>query len=256
MSETTRAPEAVAVAEMLADPFEPREVKFKPSMVKNNRCLAMAYVDARVIQDRLDEAVGVENWRDNYIQLPDNSVQCRLSVRINGRWITKEDVGSPSEQPDAGDRRKSAFSDALKRAAVKFGIGRYLYRLPSSWVDYDPVKKQIVSPPQLPVWALPKSQAPKAAPPKQAAAPPKLEQPKTEEQHRATLFAAKTFADLVNAWNAIPKRFQPQLAEVKDARKAALLPKPAEQPPIEPGERDADGNPILFRNDAAPGAPH
>jgi hypothetical protein len=40
------------------------------------------------------------------------------------------DVGGPSEQPDEGDRVKAAFSDALKRAAVKFGIGRYLYRLP------------------------------------------------------------------------------------------------------------------------------
>src|SRR5207302_5686984 len=44
----------------------------------------------------------------------------------------------------------AAFSDALKRAAVKFGIGRFLYRLPAQWVDYDPQRRQFVRPPTLP----------------------------------------------------------------------------------------------------------
>src|SRR5207248_3090638 len=57
------------------------------------------------------------------------------------------------EQPDGGDRLKAAFSDALKRTAVKLGIGRYLYRLPQQWVDYDPAKKQFAMPPRLASWA-------------------------------------------------------------------------------------------------------
>src|SRR6476646_3070340 len=118
-----------ALAAALSAPFDPKDVKFKPQMVKNNRCLAMAYIDARLIQDRLDEVLGVENWQDQYDMLTDGSVMCRLRVKLGGRWITKTDVGSPSEQPDSGDRLKAAFSDALKRAAVKFGIGRYLYRI-------------------------------------------------------------------------------------------------------------------------------
>jgi hypothetical protein len=146
-----------ALAMALSAPFAPKDVKFKPQMVKNNRCLAMAYIDARLIQDRLDEVLGVENWQDRYDILTDGSVMCRLRVKLGGRWITKSDVGSPSDQPDSGDRLKAAFSDALKRAAVKFGIGRYLYRLPAQWVDYDPVKKQIVQPPQLPGFAIPQS---------------------------------------------------------------------------------------------------
>ena len=28
---------------------------------------------------------------------------------------------------------------------MKFGVGRYLYRLPAVWMDYDPIKKLIVS---------------------------------------------------------------------------------------------------------------
>lgn len=163
-----------AITEALSTPFEPREVKFKPQMVKNNRALAIAYVDVRLIEDRLDEVLGAENWQDDYEILPDGSVTCRLRLNLGGQWITKMDVGSPSEQPDVGDRLKAAFSDALKRAAVKFGIGRYLYRLPTQWVEYDPAKKQITQRPQLPAFAMPPQAAPalKSAPVGPPAPPP------------------------------------------------------------------------------------
>ena len=144
------------LTEALAAPFELREVKFKPAVVNGNRALALAYVDARVIQDRLDDVLGVAGWQDEYECLPDGSVVCRLRLRLGDEWITKMDVGGPSEQPDEGDRRKAAFSDALKRAAVKFGVGRYLYRLPSQWVDYDAQKRRFTKTPMLPPFALPK----------------------------------------------------------------------------------------------------
>jgi hypothetical protein len=57
---------------------------------------------------------------------------------VHGECLDTTDVGSPSEQPDDGDQLKAALSDALKRAAIKLGIGRYHYRLPRQWVDYDP----------------------------------------------------------------------------------------------------------------------
>lgn len=150
MRSTTHPPDVPAITQALASPFEPEEVKFKPAVVTGNRALALAYVDARAIQDRLDDVLGVEGWQDEYEILPDGSVVCKLRLRLGDEWITKMDVGAPSEQPDEGDRRKAAFSDALKRAAVKFGVGRYLYRLPSQWVDYDPHKRQFVRPPSLP----------------------------------------------------------------------------------------------------------
>jgi hypothetical protein len=170
----------------LTAPFKPTEVKFKPQSVKGNRALALAYIDCRVIQDRLDDVLGVENWMDEYEILTDGSVMCRLKLRLNGEWVVKTDVGSPSEQPDVGDRLKAAFSDALKRAAVKFGIGRYLYRLPAVWCDYDPQKRAFSGTPQLPAWAVPKPKAvtPAALP----VAPPAPKLPKLpntgEELHR------------------------------------------------------------------------
>lgn len=159
-------PAIEALTQALSAPFEAKEVRFKPAVVTGNRALALAYVDARVIQDRLDDVLGVTGWQDEYECLPDGSVVCRLHLRLGDEWITKMDVGGQSEQPDEGDRRKAAFSDALKRAAVKFGIGRYLYRLPSSWCDYDPQRKQFTRTPTLPPSALPqKRPAPLVVPP-------------------------------------------------------------------------------------------
>lgn len=166
------AADVAAIARKLSDPFDPRDVKFKPQMVKNNKALAIAYVDVRLIEDRLDGVVGPECWQDEYEILPDGSVTCKLRIKLGGQWITKMDVGSPSEQPDGGDRLKAAFSDALKRTAIKFGIGRYLYRLPAQWVDYDPAKKQIVRPPQLPDFALPAGYTPPASPARASSPPP------------------------------------------------------------------------------------
>jgi hypothetical protein len=165
---------------LLLAPFDRTEVKFKPAVINGNRALALPYVDSRTIQDRLDEVLGISGWQDEYECLPDGSVICRLRCKIGNEWITKTDVGGQSEQPDEGDRRKAAFSDALKRAAVKFGVGRYLYRLPQMWVDYDPQKRQFVKPPRLPDSALPavsKTQpadasATRTAPPEAAKAEP------------------------------------------------------------------------------------
>ena len=149
--QTTLLPAKIdAVTQSLAAPFAGSEVKFKPQHITGNRALVVPFVDARVIQDRLDDVLGVMGWQDRYKCLPDGSVVCRLRIRLGEEWITKEDVGGQSEQPDEGDRRKAAFSDALKRAAVKFGIGRYLYRLKPQWVDYDPQKRQVVGTPKLP----------------------------------------------------------------------------------------------------------
>jgi hypothetical protein len=90
--------------------------------------------------------------------------------------VSKQDVGGPSEQPDEGDRRNASFSDALKRAAVKLGIGRYLYRLPRQWVDWDTQKRQFLRVPTLPPDALPPAR-PKPAPAPQSNGKPSTPAP-------------------------------------------------------------------------------
>lgn len=165
------------IEEKLSAPFEDAEVKFKPAVVKENRAMALAYVDARVIQDRLDDVVGVAGWQDEYEFLPDGSCVCRLKLKIGEEWITKMDVGGESEQQDEGDRRKAALSDSLKRAAVKFGVGRYLYRTEAQWVDYDPKKKQFVNKPKLPDCFRTAKAAPAKKPPPQQATVKELVRP-------------------------------------------------------------------------------
>ncbi len=140
---------------LLTAPFPAEAIHWKPLAVRGNRALAAAYLDARAIMQRLDSVFGVGGWKDEYQILDSGNVLCTLSVKIEGEWIPKTDVGSPSEQADEADRLKGAFSDSLKRAAIKLGIGRYLYRLPRVWVNYDPATKQFAETPKLPAWALP-----------------------------------------------------------------------------------------------------
>jgi hypothetical protein len=150
----------------------------------------LPYIDARCVQDRLDAVVGAANWQDDYEFLPDGSVLCRLSLRLGGEWIVKADVGGPSEQPDEGDRHKAAVSDALKRAAVKWGIGRYLYRLPQQWCDFDLAKKRFVQQPALP----------SASPATPAAATPM--NGKSTEQSSAPALAPASVTELASRLHA------------------------------------------------------
>lgn len=108
----------------LSKPFQPDEVKER--IVQGSR--KAQYVTARTVMNRLDDVVGPANWSDDYVPL-EHSVICRLTIQLpDGRTVTKCDAGAYAGMPDEGDDDKSGFSDAFKRAAVKFGIGRYLYR--------------------------------------------------------------------------------------------------------------------------------
>src|ERR1019366_706639 len=144
-------------AELLAAPFAADEIKWKPQCVKGNRALAIAFIDARLVEDRLDAVFGPGGWQDNYTLLPSGDVVCTLRVRVDGEWVEKSDVGGQSDQPDEGDRVKAAFSDAIKRAAVKLGIGRYLYRLGGQWVAFAEKARQFKRTPTLPDWAMPQT---------------------------------------------------------------------------------------------------
>jgi hypothetical protein len=139
----------------LTAPFPAEAIHWKPLTIRGTRALAAAYLDVRSIMQRLDQCFGVAGWQDAYELVNGGSVVCKLRVKLDGEWVEKSDVGSPSEQPDDGDKLKAAFSDALKRAAIKLGIGRYLYKLPRQWVDWDEAKKMFAKTPQLPAWALP-----------------------------------------------------------------------------------------------------
>lgn len=159
MSES-KVPDWAEVQRALAEPFPAAAISWKAQAVSKSgdRALAVAYIDARDVMDRLDEAVGPQGWSDSYRVVTvagESAVECTLTVL----GVSKTDVGTPG---DSADRAKGAYSDAFKRAAVRFGIGRYLYRLPKAWVGYDPVRRQLAETPSLPAWALPGNGRPQA----------------------------------------------------------------------------------------------
>jgi hypothetical protein len=127
----------------LARPFTVNAVKFKPQTVTKDQTKAMAtfHVDARLVAARLNAIVGADGWHDTYRVLFEMDarshasfhfpVECALTVL----GVTKTDVGVHALAAPDGNAVKSAYSDALKRAAVKFGVGAYLYALPKVWAQ-------------------------------------------------------------------------------------------------------------------------
>jgi len=94
-----------------------------------DKALALAYLDARDVMDRLDDVCGPENWQTEFSETAKGRVLCRLGIRVDGEWIWKSDGAGNTDV----EGEKGGISDALKRAAVSWGIGRYLYRLPNVW---------------------------------------------------------------------------------------------------------------------------
>lgn len=90
----------------------------------------IAYVDSRQVQDLLDSVVGPENWQDTYEEIF-GDLYCHLSIKCNDEWVTKTDCGIHSKT----EKEKGRASDAFKRAAVKWGVGRFLYALKIQYVD-------------------------------------------------------------------------------------------------------------------------
>jgi hypothetical protein len=122
-----------AELEMLAKPIPPEQIKQRPGARRHDgNCeppracrlphIMLDYIDARTVMDRLDE-LGADVWQDQYVDRADGSVRCGLSVLVDGEWVTKWDVGTESDI----ESDKGSYSDAFKRAAVKWGIGRELY---------------------------------------------------------------------------------------------------------------------------------
>ncbi len=155
--------------EKLKEPFPSDRVHWRPGMVRNNRGLALAYIDARDVMNRLDAVVGPENWSTEFQLLGDTMI-CALSIKLGGLWVKKSDGAGKTDM----EGEKGIVSDALKRAAVQWGIGRYLYDLEAVWVPVDQYKK-IVKPPALPDWAKPESERRQPVPQPQR-------QPPTQDQ--------------------------------------------------------------------------
>jgi len=150
----------------LQAPFAPEEIEWRVGATNREKTkgMALAFVTNRAIQNRLDEVFGCFGWKNEYREWRGNAQLCGISVKHEGEWITKWDGASDTDW----EATKGGLSDAMKRAAYQWGIGRYLYNLDPVWVPIRLAGKSYVidgPPPTLPAWALPEGYKP----PKQSA---------------------------------------------------------------------------------------
>jgi len=117
--------------EALKAEFPQSQVHWRAQTVTKagDKAMALAYVDARDVMNRLDEVVGPENWQDDYTTAGGRTI-CKLAIRVGDEWVSKSDGAGDT----AVEGEKGGISDAFKRAAVKWGVARYLYDLPCPWV--------------------------------------------------------------------------------------------------------------------------
>jgi hypothetical protein len=126
------------IMDELRKPFDPSHVTWKPGPVKGDRALALAYADLRAYMNRLDEVCGTD-WSVSYEPWGEDRIICRLTIMGVTRSSTGETTNE-SERSEIGGT--VAEAQAFKRASAMFGLGRYLYNLPTGWADYDPITKR------------------------------------------------------------------------------------------------------------------
>ena len=138
-----KKPTLAEVHYRLCEPFKPGDEKYRilTKSKDGKRGKPCAYIDARCVSERLDEVVGPDNWSTDLEKLANGAVICRMTVL----GVMKSDIGMVNHK--ATNRQgevdldkevmneKGSGSDAIKRAAQNFGIGRYLYAMDLPWVN-------------------------------------------------------------------------------------------------------------------------
>lgn len=122
----------------LKKPFPADKISWRVGSVSKDKKKAMvlAYLDARDVMQRLDDVCGIGNWQNKHPHA-NGKTSCAIGIKIGEEWVWKEN-GAGDSQVEA---EKGAFSDAFKRAAVLWGIGRYLYDVPTVWVEINEFKQ-------------------------------------------------------------------------------------------------------------------
>lgn len=108
--------------------------KWREQSVNQYGATMVAYIDARQLFDQLDKVCGVGNWQTDF-KLVDGKLYGGIGILVDQgssdgisvkpEWVWKWDVGAESNV----EKEKGESSDALKRAGVQFGVGRFLYSL-------------------------------------------------------------------------------------------------------------------------------
>lgn len=110
----------------LSEPLKITDIDFRvQSINKGGFATILAYKDARVDMNRLDEVCGHLNWKREHTR---DNANCIVSIwdAEKKEWVSKEDTGTESNT----EKEKGLASDSFKRACFNWGIGRELYDYP------------------------------------------------------------------------------------------------------------------------------
>lgn len=150
----------------LRAPLPSKSIAWRVGAIKADKTKgqALPYLTPRVIQDLLDTVIGAENWRNSFVSSPlgeNASLTATLEILVNGHWVGKSDGAHLDTFSDVSNQKekaiKGAYGDAFKRAAVMWGIGRYLYDFSMPWVDLNE-NQYLASTPRLPAHLLPETE--------------------------------------------------------------------------------------------------
>lgn len=132
------------VIDLLFAPFGDKDISWRVGSTNKDksRGMALAYIDARDVMRRLDDACGAGGWQCEYVNMSNGTICCRIGVQSpTGEWVWKANGGSATGDVDNEKERemaeKGGYSDAFKRAAVLWGVGRYLYDIETPWVELE-----------------------------------------------------------------------------------------------------------------------
>jgi hypothetical protein len=138
----------------LERPFSANQISWRVGATNGDKskAIALAYIDARDVMHRLDECAGF-GWQNRYTLSDNGLLICEIGILIGEHWIWRANGAGDTDI----EAEKGKASDAFKRAAVLWGIGRYLYSLPNVWVPIEPKGRSHVlkETPALPAWATP-----------------------------------------------------------------------------------------------------
>ncbi|MGA8086136.1 MAG: Rad52/Rad22 family DNA repair protein [Terracidiphilus sp.] len=168
-NEAKTGPDTDALFTRLAEPFGLSEIKWRVTHTSHDgtRGAVIAFADPRAYTDRLNQLFTPSGWTRNYdvttvsavsrqkrdkiIQTGKVLVTCTLTIARLGTHS-----GSGEQWADEQNAMTGAEAQAFKRASSCFGLGRYLYNLPETWVDLDGQRRPTRLP-ALPNWALAKA---------------------------------------------------------------------------------------------------
>jgi hypothetical protein len=125
------------IAKKLQAPFNADQIEWRINRkgFSNGKpwATAIPYLTSRAVQDRLDDVFGPYGWQNQIKMVSNKGFLTGISFKHEGEWVTKWD-GAEGSDSNGMDLIKSGSSNALKRAAVLLGIGRYLYDLEEFFV--------------------------------------------------------------------------------------------------------------------------